>query len=128
MKRKYSKLLFLFIIFIGILFLSCKTDVDETYTVWTDKGTYSDFQQAFKATLNDGMYTRVEFTSSQWSQISPVLTSVGRHNWTQDKIKDWLIGSGFGNDEATRESAWLTTVNHGFIAARVSNIVYFILK
>ncbi|SFI98331.1 hypothetical protein SAMN04487775_1102 [Treponema bryantii] len=111
--------------------LSCSnpsTPSEETYTVWTDVSTYSAFQSDFNTTLNDGMYVRLELTTSQWDQISSSLTSEGRHSWTKSQIKDWLLGRGFGDSESTKESAWFATIDHGFLASRTGNTVYYILK
>lgn len=74
------------------------------------------------------MYLRLEFNSSEWSQISSTLTNEGKHSWIKSQIKDWLLGRGFGDSESTKESAWLTTINHGFIASRTGSTVYYILK
>ena len=127
-----KKKLFVLFTITGIIilsFISCQfNNEDDTYTVWTDVSSYSVFQSIFNTTLNDGMYVRLELTSSQWSQISPSLTSEGRHSWTKSRIKDWLLGRGFGNSESTKESAWMTTIAHGFIATRTGNTVYYILK
>lgn len=98
------------------------------YTVWTDSGTYDEFQTAFQTTLKDGYYTRVEITSAQWTEISKGLTSNGKHRWSEAEIKKWLIGNGFGEYESTKESSWLVMVDHGLLATRTSNMVYLILK
>ena len=127
MKRNRLTLIALIIGFC-FSFASCQQDVEDTYTVWTDVSTYSTFQSNFNTTLNDGQYLRLEFTASQWSQISASLTNEGRHSWTKEQIKDWLLGRSFGNYEATKESAWITTINHGFIASRTGSTVYYILK
>ena len=125
MKMRFTVWLFALLV---VLFEGCSFDDEESYTIWTDMGTYSEFQSAFDTTLNDGMYVRLEFTSSQWSQIKSSLTSDGKHSWGKSKIKDWLIGRGFGDYEAKQESSWLTTIEHGFIASRTGNTVYYILK
>jgi len=124
-----------FILFFSFICLSCKPEDDDnetTYTVWTDVDSYSNFESTFNTTLTDGMYLRLEFTSSQWSQISSKMTSSAndeyKHNWTKSQIKDWLLGRGFGDYESTKESAWLTTISHGFIASRTNNTVYYIIK
>ena len=65
---------------------------------------------------------------SSASKISGSLTNEGRHSWTKSQIKDWLLGRSFGDSESTKESAWLTTIDHGFIASRTGNTVYYILK
>lgn len=108
-----------------VCFQSCS---DDKYTVWTETETYSDFQNHFNTTLEDGYYKRLEITNAQWEQIGPNLTSEGRHRWSEEEIKKWLIGNGFGNDEARKESSWLAMVNHGFLVTRDGNLVYMILK
>lgn len=108
-----------------VCFQSCS---DDKYTVWTETETYSDFQNHFNTTLEDGYYKRLEITNAQWEQIGHNLTSEGKHRWSEEGIKKWLIGNGFGNDEARKESSWLAMVNHGFIVMRDHNLVYMILK
>ena len=128
MKKKIFGLLI--IISVMLVFSACQNNVtgEETYTVWTDLGTYAEFQSTFGTNLDDGMYIRLEFTSSQWNQMLSSLTNEGKHIWTKSQIKDWLLGRGFGDSESTKESSWLTTIDHGFIASRTRNTVYFILK
>ncbi|MBQ9280597.1 MAG: hypothetical protein IJ207_00145 [Treponema sp.] len=131
MKRRKNLLLVVYVIFaLSLNFTSCRSEVDseETYIVWTDVSTYSEFTSSFNTTLNDGYYIRLEFTSNQWSQILPTLTSEGRHNWEKSKIKEWFIGRGFGESEATKEVSWFMTISHGFIASRTGSTVYYILK
>ena len=120
----------IFIVLAILFFASCSSDDDseETYTVWTDVSTYSEFTSTFNTTLDDGYYVRLELTSSQWSQISSGLTNEGRHNWEKSKIKEWFIGRGFGDSEATKEVSWFMTISHGFIASRTGSTVYYILK
>ena len=128
MNKKSAFVILFFLILLA--FNSCQnnSNSEDTYTVWTDLGTYSEFQSNFGTTLNDGMYVRIELTSSQWNQVSPSLTNEGRHTWTKSQIKDWLLGRGFGNSESTKESAWMTTIDHGLIASRTGSTVYLILK
>lgn len=129
--RKLSFIMVLALLFTSLSLIGCQNNTDDdedTYTVWTDVGTYSEFQSTFNTTLDDGMYVRLEFSASQWSQISGSLTSEGKHSWTKSQIKDWLVGRGFGDSESTKESAWMTTIDHGFIASRTSSTVYYILK
>jgi hypothetical protein len=131
MKNKKALLAILVMtLVIGIMFTSCKTEPgDPTYTVWTDTVTYSEFAAEFPSiTLNDGYYARWEFTSAQWSQIAPTLTSEGKHNWTESEINNYFIGRGFGNPEANQQTAWLMTIAHGFIASRTGSTVYMLLK
>ena len=126
-----KKIIFVFLSFMTLFtFNSCQNNAnsEDTYTVWTDLGTYSEFQSSFGTNLNDGMYVRLELTSTQQNQVSPSLTNEGRHTWTKNQIKDWFLGRGFGDYESTKESAWITTIDHGFIASRTGNIVYLILK
>ena len=78
--------------------------------------------------MTDGYYVRYEFTSSEWNVISPSLTNEGKHNRTESQIRNRFIGRGFGNFEAAQETAWLMTINHGFIADRSGSIVYMDFK
>ncbi len=112
-------------VMMAVCFQSCS---NEKYTVWTETETYSDFQKIFNTTLNDGYYSRMEITNEQWKLIGPNLTSEGKHRWSEEEIKKWLIGNGFGNNEARKESSWLVMVDHGFIVIRDYNLVYLILK
>jgi hypothetical protein len=110
-------------------FIGCKqpTDSEPTYAVWTDSGTYAEFQSAFGgATLGDGYYSRLDITNAQFSQMS--LPNEYKHDWTESQIYDWFIGRGFGSTEANREKSWLITMNHGLIASRSGNIVYMLIK
>ena len=128
---KNSKLLtgiLVIMLVFGIMLTGCKTEPDDpTYTVWTDLTSYSEYSSAF-GSLADGYYIRYEFTSSEWNTIYPSLTNEGKHNWTESEIKNWFIGRGFGNSESTQETAWLMTIDHGFIASRSGSIVYMLLK
>lgn len=126
MKRILTFLVTLSILLVtAITFQSCS---DDKYTVWTDSGTYSEFQTAFQTTLEDGYYKRMEITNEQWKQIVPNLTSEGKHRWSEAEIKKWLIGNGFGEYESTKESSWLVMTDHCFLATRDGNFVYLILK
>ena len=63
-----KKIIFVFLSFMTLFtFNSCQNNAnsEDTYTVWTDLGTYSEFQSSFGTTLNDGMYVRLELTSTQ---------------------------------------------------------------
>ncbi len=125
-----KKKLFGLLVIVPLLFFlnSCQMNTEETYTVWTDSSSYFDFVLSFNATLNDGMYMRLEFSSADWAKMSDSLTNEGKYVWTKSQIKDWLIGRGFGDSESTKESSWLTTIEHGFIVSRTGNMVYYILK
>lgn len=125
MKRVFTALGGLLIL--CIIALSLQSCGEEKYTVWTDTDAYSTYQ-ATGVTLEDGYYKRVEITNSQWETIAKELTSEGKHRWTEAEIKKWLIGNGFGEYEATKESSWFAMVNHGMIITRSGNLVYAILK
>ena len=125
MKKLFHLLAVVVLLTTAISFQSCS---DDKYTVWTDTGTYEEFQTAFQAELEIGYYKRLEITSDQWAEISKELTSEGRHRWSEAEIKKWLVGNGFGEYEATKESSWLAMVNHGFLVTRDQNFVYMILK
>lgn len=129
-----KKLFLLEIFLMAIFLLGCQNGSDseeKMYTVWTDISTSDDFQQAFGTTLYDGKYVTVEFSNSQFSQIAQTLKNEGaesKHNWTEEELKKYFIGRGFDSNTASKTVAWLVTVNHGFVASRTGNIVYYILK
>jgi len=104
------------------------SDSDPTYTVWTDKITYSDFTYGFETTLDDGYYAYTDLTDYEWAQIAPALTDEGKNYWNESQIRNWFIGNGFGNPQANQATAWLMTVKHGFLASRTGSYVYLILK
>jgi hypothetical protein len=126
--RKFWLGIILVMLIFEITLTSCSMDSEPTYTVWTDTVTYSEFTSAFKTTLNNGYYVRLELTGELWNQIAPSLTNEGKYNWTESQIKNWFVGRGFGNTEANRETAWLMSINHGFLASREGSLVYMILK
>lgn len=127
-----KKTILLFVVSIAILFCFCACQNDAssgpTYTVWTDFVLYSEFTSSTGQTLNDGMYVRAEISNSDWAKASATLTSEGHHYWKKSDIIDWFIGRGFGDYEASKEAAWLTTIDHGTIFSRTDNLVYVILK
>ena len=125
MKKLFHLLTVVILFLTTISFQSCS---DDKCTVWTDTESYTQFQSEFQATLDDGYYKRVEITNEQWKQIAPKLTSDGKHRWSEEEIKKWLIGNGFGESEAKKESSWLVMVDHGFLVTRDQNLVYLILK
>lgn len=126
MKRLFTILFLVAILCMtAISFQSCS---DEKYTVWTETDTYAEFQQSFQTTLGDGNYIKIEIGQSTWDEIAKNLTSEGRHRWDEATIKKWFISYGFGETEATRESSWLTIVDHGLVVVRNGNIVNMILK
>ena len=103
---------------------------EETYRVWTGSAPYS-LIQAEGLTLDDGCYWYIEFTKSQWNEYYNsfvVEMDEYRHCWTKAQIKDYLIGRGIGNSEATKRSSWLTTIEHGFIIFRERSMVHMIIK
>ena len=108
-----------------ISFRSC---TEEKYTVWTDFVSYSDFVNEVGATLDDGYYFKAELNSEMWGQISKDLTKEGRHRWTEEEIKKWLVSYGFGEYESTKEAGWFALINHGMLAIRYGEAVYMMLK
>lgn len=129
MKRLFSLVSIVVLCIVATSFQSCKEDGNGgKYTIWTDVMAYTDFENSFKTTLTDGYYKRVEISDEDWKKIGPNLTSEGRHSWDEATIKKWFISNGFGEYEATKESSWFVVINHGFIASRVDNLVYLIVK
>ena len=103
---------------------------EEIYTVWTVSAPYS-LIQSEGLTLDNGCYWYIEFAKSQWNEYYNsfvVEMDEYRHYWTKAQIKDYLIGRGLGNSEATKRSSWLTTIEHGFIIAREGSMIHMIIK
>lgn len=116
------------IVLVAIFLLGCQNNSnEETYTVWTDISTASEFQQTF----HTAKYITVEFSNSQFSQIMQVVGNEAaefKHNWTEEELKKYFVGRGFDSEIASKTVAWLVTVNHGLVASRNGNIVYYILR
>jgi len=129
--KNSGKLLFgilVILLVFGIVLSGCDTEPSEpTYTVWTDSGSYAEFSETF-GSLSDGYYIHYEFTNSDFNKISSELTNEYKHEWTESQINNWFVGRGFGSAEAQKETAWLLTINHGFIASRSGSIVYMLVK
>lgn len=106
----------------------CRMGMDDSCTVWTDTITYSAFYSSLGISLSDGYYGRLELSDYERSIVLSAMPGHAKHDWTKGKIKDYLTGRGFGSAEAEKESAWLTTVDHGFIASRTQSLVYIIVK
>lgn len=125
MKRK----LFVLLTLIGLCFsfTSCIMP-EETYTVYTVSYTYSEYVNIYNDTLNDGMYWKSEISRDQWDSYELLLANQDYNEWTEKKIYKWLIGRNFGESEATKESSWLTTIDHGLIVSRSGNIVSMLFK
>ena len=79
---------------------------------------YNDYIDTFQIALDDGYFIRSEFSGSQWDLISPSLTDYGKNNLTENQIRNWFIGHGFGNTEANQVTSWLLTIDHGIIFSR----------
>ncbi|MBQ4330564.1 MAG: hypothetical protein IJC31_01875 [Spirochaetaceae bacterium] len=132
MMKRGKNLALIGLVSLMLVFLGCSHDADTPprYTVWTDVGTYTEFQSSFKMDLNDGMFLHVEFANEQFSQISSSLVGQDdyKHSWTKSQLKDWFVGRGFDDAKANEWSAWLISVNHGMIVSRRGNLVYIIIK
>lgn len=133
MKKKF--ILFALIVVFSLVFVAGCSDSsdseDDTYVVWTDFSSYSEFQQDFNTTLADGYYARLDLNNAQFSQIAEELNREGaeyRHEWTQSEIKSWFLGRGFDSSTAEKEASWIATNAHGMIVSRSGNTVYYILK
>lgn len=129
--EKMKKIFFLGI-FLAIILLGCQNgdSDDDTYAVWTDVSSYSEYETSFNDTLYDGYYKYLEFSNEQFSQMKSALENEqeGRHEWTENQIKKYFVGRGFDSETAAECAAWLVTANHGFLASRSGNFVYYILK
>lgn len=127
---KTKNLLFFGIFFVAAILLGCQNNSELSYTVWTDVSSYSDYEKMFNDTLYDGYYKYLEFSNEQFSQMESILAAQNdyRHNWTEEELQKYFVGRGFDSKTASETVAWLVTVNHGFVASRSGDIVYYILK
>lgn len=105
MMKRGKNLALIGLVSLMLVFLGCSHDADTPprYTVWTDVGTYTEFQASFKMDLNDGMFLHVEFANEQFSQISSSLVGQDdyKHSWTKSQLKDWFVGRGFDDQRPT---------------------------
>ena len=125
MKKTHILLTWCIVCFIALVFQSCG---EEKYTVWTDTSTYAEFVASANTTLGDGNYIKVEIGKDTWAEVAKDLPAEDRHRWDEATIKKWFISYGFGQTEATRESSWITIVDHGMVVVRNGNIVNMIVK
>lgn len=126
MKKSFFRFLALIIVcFAAFSFQSCS---DDKYTVWTETDYYSDWVNAGGTSIQEGNYIKIEIASANWPEMSKSLTDDAKHRWNEETIKKWLIGNGFGNQEATKEAAWLSLVNHGMILHHENNMLHIIVK
>ena len=127
-KRIFTFISLVFLLGITLLTQSCKKEDDGKCTIWTQSFAYSEFYSAFQITIQDGYYVRAALTNDEWAQIVSNLNGVPKYSWDEATIKKWFISNGFGEAEATKESAWFILTTHGVIASRSGNLVYCILK
>ena len=139
--RKFNFVAVLLVAFC-LFFAGCQVDSDDdedTYTVWTDSGSYSELEEEVNRSLSgtgksfsleSGEYFRGELTEDAWNTLYSSVCSADyyKHELTKDEIKDWFLGHYFGEEEANQETAWLTTVNHGILISRTGNVAYMIVK
>ena len=128
-KETIFKFIFpLFSIFFLLVISSCQIDTDPTYAVWTSTATYSEFEEVF-GTLEHGYFLKFEKSDKDWDEdFAPVLELASSQKLTETEIKNWFISRGFGPIESSRETTWIISVNHGFIANRNGTSVYMIIK
>lgn len=115
----------------GIMLGSCDLDTDSDtykYTVWNNTFRFSTSDNTF-GTLQDGYYLRFELSDSEfeWEKSNNFKNSP-QNIWTKDQINSYLIGLGFDNTKAEKESAWLASIKHGCIGSRNGAYLYVILK
>lgn len=121
----------LLITFVFIMILSgCSAEpsAPPVYTIYYKTFNFSPSDSNF-GYLEDKYYRRIYLTSfgfdwektNNFQEYTPV-------EWTNEQIYSYLIGLGFGSDEASYETAWLTEVSHGMLGVRDQTRLYIILK
>lgn len=110
---------------------SCNTPMDKQeirYTVWRDQSTPDVYQEKFQHTLADGYFSWIEFDIATWNKLSQKLTDTGKFMWTKAQITEWLRDQGLDEEQAAERLTWLTTIEHGCIASRHKDTVYYLFK
>ena len=125
--KNNKKFLLIFSVICSLFILSCATNTEKTYTVWTGSMTYTQFSSQI-GQLSDGYYVKVPISNEEWKNSFSDLGNDGKHNWTREEINDWFIGHNFGVNEANENTSWLITEDHGLLASRTQGIVYMIIK
>lgn len=122
---KKNKLVILILsLFFVMLFSSCNMNFEETYTVWTDSGPYSEIEDSVN--LDDGHFIYLELTNSEFKSMPR--SDEFKHKWTTTRIKEWLIGRGFDDGQSTKMAFWFSTIDHGMLISRTGNVAYIMIK
>lgn len=122
MSKKVKALLVTLLVAMVMGFSSCSFLPSNKYDVWTFS------EPAVGWSLDDGYYAKAELTTKEFQDLVADLDPSYKHRWTEDKIYDWFIGCGFGEKEAEKESAWLTTTDHCLLVSREGADVKIIVK
>lgn len=108
-------------------FTACNSGDTHTYKVWT--GTFNFSSSGLFGTLQDGYFSRVELTKTQFdSYKSNSFQNRPENVWTEDQVYTYLIGLGFGNTVAKTQTEWLISIDHGIIGIRKGPLLYTLLK
>lgn len=126
MKKKLTIILSTLLVCFGSV--SCTMDWQPIYTIYTDIWSYSDYKYVFKDYITDGYYQRLEMSEEDWDDVGYIFEDGTKHFYNREQITDWFIAHDFGEEEAEKETAWLTIVEHGLISARAGDFVYLISK
>lgn len=105
-----------------------QSEQEQRYTVWNRYSTPDEFQKVFNTALNDGYFLTYEFDAAEWSKLSKTLTDNGKFMWTKAQITSWLLSQGLDQEQAAKALKVLTTIEHGCIASRHKDTVYYLLK
>ena len=110
-----------------MLFIGCskeEVETEPTYTIWTYSISYSEYP----GELDDGNYYQVELTNAEFIDFSSALSNDNKKKWTEDQIYNWFVGRDFIPSQAYQKTAWMLTIDHGYIQSRSGNMVYSIIK
>ena len=116
----------------SIAFQSCKSD---KFTVMVIPVEISESAPPVYGSMMDevykGNYQRGELTNTEWRNFYrsvPIERRRNKYNWDEIVLKNWLISNGFDEANASKEAAWLATVNHGLLIFRDDDTIYRVLK
>lgn len=105
-----------------------QTAQEQKYTIWLDTSTPDVFQKVFRFVLKDGYFWPHEFDAAEWGRLSKNLGDTGKYTWIKELITAWLRDQGLDEKQAAEQLAWFTTIEHGCIAARHKDTVYYLIK
>jgi len=110
-------------------FTACSNGDTYTYSVWTGTFDFAGSSKSYFGALQDGYYRRQELTKTDFNWYKEnAFKNRPENKWTEDQIYSYLLGWGFSNTVAKKETEWLISIDHGHIGTRNGSLLYVLLK